>query len=39
MIKYTTLIVLLLLGYVLLTSCSDIGDPAVRLAMCSPENQ
>jgi len=32
MIKYMTLILLLVLGCVLLTSCSDIGDPAVRLA-------
>lgn len=33
MIKYMTLILLLVLGCVLLTNCSNIGDPAVQLAM------
>ncbi|MBN1392066.1 MAG: hypothetical protein JW947_04605 [Sedimentisphaerales bacterium] len=33
MIKSVTLILLLVSGCFLLTSCSDIGDPAVRLAM------
>jgi len=33
MIKYMMLILLVVLGCVLLTSCSSIGDPAVQLAM------
>jgi TolB-like protein len=33
MIKSMTLVLSLVLGCILLTSCSDIGDPAVRLAM------
>jgi len=37
MIKYMTLILLLVLGCVLLTNCTDIGDPAVQLAMCRAE--
>lgn len=37
MIKYMTLILLLVLGCVLLTSCGGIGDPAVQLAMSRAE--